>query len=55
MYIHVEQTPSDSALYRSLNLTVHKEQYVLCFNSELWPEEVGVQRYIPPRRYREFD
>ena len=55
MYIHIEQTPSDSARYRSLNLTVHKEQHGLCHNSELLPKEVGVQRYIPPRRYREFD
>ena len=34
-YIDLEQIFSDSARYRSFKLNVHKEQYVLCFNSEL--------------------
>ena len=30
-YVDVNQISSDSARYRSFKLTVHKEQYVLCF------------------------
>lgn len=53
--VSIEQVSHNRARLKSYKVELTKEHFVKCFDSHIWPRDVVVRKYIPPRTYPELN